>query len=497
MADPILHIKDSYYFEVPKLLCPAHYVSRTQFPETWGSLDPEFQDWEFARMYKSLAGLASDLPAADTLKHDWHHWLHADHANASKPFDVYLREIHQGHQVAFATWKDSQISAAGEDSTAILAAKRLQLTDYLNNAELKPAGKIPHADYSWFSLVMADPAKADGWAKAANAAGSWSEYVADTSLPEWDKAKIDGYNKNLSGKILIPQIFGGKLRNLYEAESGLCVSKFMVIQLAVALVMILVFSWVGKQAQSGSSPKGRLWNMLETFLLFIRDQIARPAIGAHHDDDHGGHGEHGHGHDDHHGKHAVHVHHNPYEQADGFVPLLWTIFFFVLISNLCGTIPWVGAPTGSWSVTLALALVTFAVVIAAGMKQFGFLGFFVNQVPSMDLPLPIAIVLKPMIFAIEMLGLLIKHLVLSIRLLANMVAGHLVILAFMGMAFGAEAALQFSKPDVPGWQWYVTAVVAVVGVTAVNLLELMVAFLQAYIFTFLSALFIGASVHKH
>jgi F-type H+-transporting ATPase subunit a len=156
-----------------------------------------------------------------------------------------------------------------------------------------------------------------------------------------------------------------------------------------------------------------------------------------------------------------------------------------------GMVPWAGSPTAAWSVTLALAGITFATVIVFGMIQFGPLGFFLNQIPGMDLPWYMAIVIKPMLLAIELLGLVIKHLVLSIRLLANMVAGHL------GLAFSAEAAHYFTSPETPGWQWYLTATIAVVGAAAFNLLELFVAFLQAYIFTFLSALFIGAAIHKH
>jgi len=128
-------------------------------------------------------------------------------------------------------------------------------------------------------------------------------------------------------------------------------------------------------------------------------------------------------------------------------------------------------------------------VIVAGMLKFGFLGFFANQVPSMDLPLPLAILLKPMIFAIEILGLCIKHLILAVRLLANMVAGHLVLLGIMGLISGAAS---YSMG-----MWATVTGISVVSCTLFSLLELFVAFLQAYIFTFLSALFIGASVHQH
>jgi F-type H+-transporting ATPase subunit a len=186
---------------------------------------------------------------------------------------------------------------------------------------------------------------------------------------------------------------------------------------------------------------------------------------------------------------AGHAHAAVVHTGDRFVPLLWTLFFFVLGCNLMGMVPWAGSPTASFSVTLALAGVTLATVVVAGMLKFGFLGFFGNQVPSMDLPLPIAIVLKPMIFAIEMLGLCIKHLILAVRLLANMVAGHLVLLGIMGMI---SAAASYSMG-----MWATVTGISVVSSALFSLLELFVAFLQAYIFTFLSALFIGASVHQH
>ena len=138
---------------------------------------------------------------------------------------------------------------------------------------------------------------------------------------------------------------------------------------------------------------------------------------------------------------------------------------------------------------LRLRYLLLITVVVAGMMKFGFLGFFGNQVPSMDLPLPIAIVLKPMIFAIEILGLGIKHMILAVRLLANMVAGHLVLLGIMGMI---SAAASYSMG-----MWATVTGISVVSSALFSLLELFVAFLQAYIFTFLSALFIGASVHQH
>jgi F-type H+-transporting ATPase subunit a len=303
------------------------------------------------------------------------------------------------------------------------------------------------------------------------------------------------FNAAMDGKVLIPQPFA-TLDSLYSVRSGFGISKYMILQVLLGLILLFIFSRLARQLASGAPPKGRLANLLEAFILFIRDQIARPAIDAH--DDHGGHeghGEHGghggHGHAGHTG-HAGHGHAAAVVSAhegDRFVPLLLSLFFFVLGCNLLGMVPWAGSPTASFSVTLALASVTFVTVVVAGMRKFGPIGFFTNQVPSMDLPLPLAIILKPMIFAIEILGLLIKHLILAVRLLANMVAGHLVLLGIMGLI---TAAASYSMG-----MWATVTGISVISSTLFSVLELFVAFLQAYIFTFLSALFIGASVHQH
>jgi F-type H+-transporting ATPase subunit a len=272
--------------------------------------------------------------------------------------------------------------------------------------------------------------------------------------PAWSAEKLNQYNSQLDGKILIPQPFG-KLKNNYEPESGFCISKYMIVQLVVAAILIWLFANLAKKVRDGRPAKGKLWNLLETFLLFIRDEVARPAIGK--------------------------------QDADRFVPLLWTIFLFVLGCNLMGMLPWVGAPTASFGVTLGLALVTFATGLVFGSQRFGVFGYWKNLVPSMGLPLPLAIPIVPMLFVIEVLGLLIKHAVLGVRLLANMVAGHLVLVAIMGLAVAAAASTT----------WPITAGISVLGSALFSCLELFVAFLQAYVFTFLSALFIGSAIHHH
>jgi F-type H+-transporting ATPase subunit a len=308
-------------------------------------------------------------------------------------------------------------------------------------------------------------------------------------VPQWLReahpdATVEEFNEALDGKILIPQPFA-ELDSLYAVKSGFGISKYMILEVVLAAILFFIFTRLAARLRNGDPAKGRFANLFEAMILFVRDQIARPAIDSHdhHDEDHG-HGD-AHGHEPSGHAHAAVSKHD----GDRFVPLLLTLFFFVLGCNLLGMVPWAGSPTASFSVTLALAGVTLATVVVAGMRKFGFLGFFGNQVPSMDLPLPLAIVLKPMIFAIEMLGLCIKHLILAVRLLANMVAGHLVLLGIMVLI---TAAASYSTG-----LWATVTGISVVSCTLFSLLELFVAFLQAYIFTFLSALFIGAAVHQH
>ena len=227
-------------------------------------------------------------------------------------------------------------------------------------------------------------------------------------------------------------------------------TKFVVLELLAAILIAAIVIPYAKRVKSGDRPKGKFWNMIDVVVCYVKNEIAEPAIGK--------------------------------SEAKRFLPLLWTLFFFVLVLNLFGMIPGVGSATGSITVTAALAFVVFLAVVGSGSKKMGLVGFWKAQVPHMELPWWLAPVLIPMIWAIEVFGLFLKHVVLAIRLFANMFAGHLVLavfIAFVG-AFG-----------------YVSAIAVGPATLAVSMLELMVAFIQAYVFTFLSALFIGAAVHPH
>ena len=157
--------------------------------------------------------------------------------------------------------------------------------------------------------------------------------------------------------------------------------------------------------------------------------------------------------------------------------------------NLMGMLPWMGAPTGAFGCTVGMALVTLMTGVFMGSQKFGAVGFWTNQVPSMDLPKALNLPIKGLLFVIEVLGLFIKHGVLAIRLLANMFAGHIVLLGIMGIAFSVQGAMNSG--------WWIAAPISVIASTLFSVLEFGVAFLQAYIFTFLSALFIGAATHHH
>lgn len=272
-----------------------------------------------------------------------------------------------------------------------------------------------------------------------------------------------GFTADGSGKIKLPQPFlrhsgsGTATPDAIIEPLDFKLTKFMVLEVVAAVLVAVVFIHVANRMSKENRPRGRFWNFFESMLLFIRDQVARPAIG-HHD-------------------------------ADHFLPFLWTTFFFVLFCNLLGMVPWAGSATGAMATTLTLAVIMFGVVVGAGMSKMGPVGFWIGQVPHMDLPLPLAILLKPMIFLIEVGGMFIKHFILAMRLLANMLAGHLVLAVIM--AFIAASA----TAGVGAWTGVTAA--SLLGATALSMLELFVAFLQAYIFTFLAALFIGMAVHPH
>jgi F-type H+-transporting ATPase subunit a len=170
--------------------------------------------------------------------------------------------------------------------------------------------------------------------------------------------------------------------------------------------------------------------------------------------------------------------------ADGYTPFVLTIFFFILFMNLLGLTPLGVTPTGNLSVTAGMALIAFVTVEVSGMLSLGPKGY-AQTIFFMPHGLPT--VMKPVMLLImapvEFLGKLTKPFALAVRLFANMMAGHILILALVGLILVTQS--------------YLVGVGSVLIMGALMILELFVAFLQAYIFSMLTSVFIGLIRHAH
>ncbi len=228
-----------------------------------------------------------------------------------------------------------------------------------------------------------------------------------------------------------------------------------VAAILVALTLILAARSARRSHVAGAErgPKGAA-NVVEAFILFLRDEVALRNIG------HGG---------------------------ERFVPYIVSVFFFILFCNLLGLVPWGASATGNISVTAALAILTFITVEVAGMRELGTKGylktiFYAPEGMHWAMKIPMYVIMTP----VEFLGKLTKPFALAIRLFANMTAGHAVVLALTGLLVTAALADVFWAAPAP-----------LVMAVAIMLLEIFVAFLQAYIFAMLSAVFIGLIRHAH
>ncbi|MDZ4849475.1 MAG: F0F1 ATP synthase subunit A [Pirellulaceae bacterium] len=443
MSNIILHIKDSYYFEVPKMLWRSNRQSVETLPDWLVRLDDDYQNFEAAKVVEGLTSMGAPSANVEGLTENWTHWKHSNKKYEGWPLDAYLDLQSQGLVARSAKWAKKNAPNATEPVKAYLA----------ENLEKEP--------FVWFYDLTSSPDAASKWTDVKAGVDSpefLKSYLQDAPGAKWAPEKLAFYNRSLDGKVLIPQPFG-VIKNAYEPSSGFCISKYMIIQVVVAILLIAVLRWLGKKISTGDAPKGRLWNFLEGLLLFVRDSVVVPAMGEH--------------------------------DAKRFMPLLWTFFVFIFGLNLAGMIPWVGSPTAALATTGTFAIIVFAVGVYMGVRAFGAVGYLKNVCPELGLPWYLAFWVIPLLWVIEFASLFIKHAILAIRLLANMVAGHAVLLGIMGLAVGVHAYAMHTGA------WGVLASASVIGMTALSVLELFVAFLQAAVFTFLAALFIGSSMHHH
>jgi F-type H+-transporting ATPase subunit a len=297
----------------------------------------------------------------------------------------------------------------------------------------------------------------------------------------------DFYAFDLPFGVRIPlPYFGG-----HSPETAtFALTKFMVLQVLAAVLVVWIFRGVARRIQGGRTTRHWWWGFWEMLAVTLRDDVIRPIIG---DPSHHPHDEVSDlpfQHVDAEGHHETHRH--PAGEvaghpADKYAPFIWSCFFYILICNLLGAVPFFGSATGNLNVTGALALTAFGATFLYGAQQLGPVGFWAALVPSIDAPGAMKLFLIPMMFVIEVVGLFIKHSVLAVRLFANIMGGHTVLAVILG--FIAQTA--------SSGVWWLVAPASVFGQVGVGLLELLVAFIQAYVFAFLATIFIGMALHPH
>ena len=223
----------------------------------------------------------------------------------------------------------------------------------------------------------------------------------------------------------------------------LSITRHVIFMWLGSILLFWVMTRVAKAYKSSMVPKG-FTNFWELFIVFVRDEIAKPTIG---------------------------------KGFEKFLPYLLTAFFFILFGNFLGLIPFSATFTSNIAVTATMAIFTFLVIQFGGMRSNGAFGYFKGLIPH-----GVPVFLLPIMIVVELLGLLAKPFALAIRLFANMTAGHIVIYALISLIFVMQSV---------AW-----AGLAIPMALFIYGLEVLVALLQAYIFTMLSSLFIGMAVHQ-
>jgi len=226
------------------------------------------------------------------------------------------------------------------------------------------------------------------------------------------------------------------------------ISRHLLMMGLASLILLVVFPLLIRSRTRALAP---FRAMIEIVVLFIRDEIVLPNLGP---------------------------------KGAGYLGYFSTLFFFILVMNLIGLVPYGATATGNLAVTAGLALTSFVLINFAGIREQGLFGYIGHIVPK-----GVPFWLYPLMFPIELMGMVIKTFALCIRLFANMIAGHIVILVFISFififgSFGAAVGLG-------------VAPFSVGLVLFTLLLELLVAFLQAYVFVVLTAIFTGAAMHPH
>ena len=236
-------------------------------------------------------------------------------------------------------------------------------------------------------------------------------------------------------------------------------TKHLVFMLLAAVIVGLVFVLSARsiaRAQAKGRPAKGFAGAMEAMALYIRQEVVLPNVGHH---------------------------------GEGYAPYLLTLFFFILAMNLLGLLPWGATATGNIAVTAALAVMAFIVVEVTGMRTLGPRGYL-NTIFYLPPGLPggiggtgLKVFLLAVMTPIELIGKLAKPFALAVRLFANMTSGHVLVLALIGLTFLFKS--------------YSVGLGAATLATGVMVLELFVAFLQAFVFTLLTSVFIGLMRAEH
>lgn len=260
-------------------------------------------------------------------------------------------------------------------------------------------------------------------------------YSAERGLEVFSSANFYDEHHNL-----IPYN-GYKLEHshIYLGEDqvlDISITKNVAMLIITAVVLLLVFGAAAKGAKrnAGKAPKG-IQSFIEPIILFVADEVVRPNAGP---------------------------------KADRFLPYLLTLFFFILFGNLLGLLPGAGNLTGNIAVTMTLAAFTFVITNLSGNKNYWSHIFWTPGVP---------LVLRPILLMVEIIGIFTKPIALFIRLFAAMTAGHIVLLSIMSLTFIFHS--------------WIVGFGSSILVLFISLIELLVAGIQAYVFTLFSSLYIG------
>ena len=276
-----------------------------------------------------------------------------------------------------------------------------------------------------------------GDTEAANAANAQVDIIGHVLDKNYLELPFVDPHHLLAGKVSLPSIPAFEI-------GGVVVDLSITHHIAIMWVasLLLIFLMIRSFRKPSAVPTG-LTNLFELVVVFVRDEVVLPNMGEH---------------------------------GRKYMPFLLTVFFFILFCNLVGLVPYSATATGNISVTAGLAIITFVVMIGAGIANNGVLGYFKSLIPS-GVPAPLLILLVP----IEIFSLFVRPFALCVRLFANMTGGHVAILVFLSLIIIMQN------------EW--VAIAAVPLAVAIYLLEILVGFVQAFVFTLLTTVFVGMAAH--